>query len=394
MKEKKHPNFQDLYSFEDYKKAYDAHETFDCGLSPVCLLAPDHHTRICTEYLKNRTDKYSFLHIRTLKLEYAIQVWQKASVIADAYYVPLPYWHFIYKSNATSFYEVQFTPLRKNTSLEQQIDTFWKLLEKIADSGDIKVCEGYSFLTGNSLFGSSKKVECCAVLDREIATGDNQEIDDVFTYPYQKKKKSYKWNEIKDLFTQLTLKQLSLVDIEQIHKNSPIDDMLFLSCDKLSVDGVKMAISQGADVNALNKTGESALSHAIDASSFVSMLPGRYHSEEEFAHAKIKKHLLCIEIIDILLAHEADIDLFGVKGMQPLVNAYFCENFELVKYLLEKGSNPNYNSYRSIDVCHRSKDSSRCSVLALVDEHLFESSNIDYEQRVEKLILSYGGRRD
>lgn len=46
---KKYPNFQDLYSFEDYKRAYEAQETFCCGLSPICLSAPKHHVSVHTD---------------------------------------------------------------------------------------------------------------------------------------------------------------------------------------------------------------------------------------------------------------------------------------------------------------------------------------------------------
>lgn len=43
------------------------------------------------------------------------------------------------------------------------------LLEQIADSGDIKVCEGYSCLNQNDYLSASPNVEFCVVLDGEEA---------------------------------------------------------------------------------------------------------------------------------------------------------------------------------------------------------------------------------
>lgn len=51
-------------------------------------------------------------------------------------------------------------------------------------------------------------------------------------------------------------KRLSLTNTKLLHKHNDIDKQLFHSCLILDVKGVKMAISEGANVNALSEFGE------------------------------------------------------------------------------------------------------------------------------------------
>jgi len=78
---KKYPNFQDLYSFEDYKRACEAQETFCCGLSPICLSAPKHHVSVHTDVTGDESSDTALVTIRTLKLAYATQVWTRAMLV-------------------------------------------------------------------------------------------------------------------------------------------------------------------------------------------------------------------------------------------------------------------------------------------------------------------------
>ena len=389
---KKYPNFQDLYSFSDYKKAYDARRTFNCGLSPVCLLAPDQHSCVRTSVLKKKSH-YASLNIRTLKLEYAIQVWLKAALIsADNPGPLLYYWWLHYEDNDTSFREIQYSKNWWGATPESMIDGFWKLLEDIANSGEIRVCEGFSFSMRSGKYISEPSVKFDVVLDLENARNAYKLIDDVFTHPYDNTPKSYRWEEIKELYTQLTLKQLSLMDVEQLHKHSKIDEMLFTACDVLDLDGVKAAIKMGANVNALDKRGESALQHVVEYFNDHGIILDKEYTEEERQSIIDANYQKCVQIVDYLLELGADIDLFGVDGMQPLTCAYYAHSVEMVKHLLEKGANPNYNSYRCDDVCFHDEDSHRCTILQVIYDCLSDDYG-DYEKEVETIIHDYGGRR-
>lgn len=75
------------------------------------------------------------------------------------------------------------------------IDGFWKLLEDIANSGEIRVCEGFSFSMRSGKYISEPSVKFDVVLDLENARNAYKLIDDVFTHPYDNTPKSYRWEE-------------------------------------------------------------------------------------------------------------------------------------------------------------------------------------------------------
>lgn len=388
---KKYPNYQDLYSFADCKRAYEAHRTFDCGLSPVCLSAPDLHYSCHKDIIKGRDAGSANVCYRTLKLEYAIRVWLRAALVsADNPGPLLYYWWLGYEDNETSFREVKYHKFYANTTPEEQVAGFWRLLEEIADSGEVKVCEGYSYKVkdGAIRYGANFVV----VLDRESAKDVEKVVEDVFVHPYNLTPKTYKWSEIKDLFIQLTLKQLSLVNPAKLHKHNEIDEMLFASCGQLDWEGVKNAVRMGANVNALDDRGESALQHTIAFFWDHGKIVDKEYTEEEKQAIDAENYEKCVKIVDYLLDLGADIDLFGTDGMQPLAEAYYARSLEMVKHLLERGANPNYNSYRSDDLSFGKDEDTRCTILSVIDDCLIEEYD-DYEQSVEKLIREYGGRR-
>lgn len=388
MKEKKYPNFQDLYSFEDYKKTYEARSTFSCGLSPVCLQAPLQHNSG-----SSNLGNYTKFEFRTLRLEYAIQVWLKAALISQRHESQIrDYWNLRYTDNDTSFREVKY--YEKYTIEKQRtlIDGFWKLLEEIADSGEIKVCEGFAYMNKTNEYESYPQTDFIIILDMEEMNTCGQHIDDIFTYDYNTDKKSYSWKEIKDLFTELNLKQLSLTDLHKLYKRKNVDETLFCACEALDLEGVKNAVRMGANVNALNEFGNSAIEHTIGF--FGEALPHRKdgHTDEERKIIEVETFRKCTDIIDYLLEQGADIDLYGVDGQQPLVTAYYqTHSIEIIKYLLENGSNPNYNSYRSDDL-DWDEDQCQCTVLQIIDELLYDEYD-EFEEEMEKLIHDYGGRR-
>lgn len=394
---KKYPNFQDLYSFEDYKRACEAQETFCCGLSPICLSAPKHHDSVHTDVIGDESANIALVTIRTLKLAYATQVWTRAMLVSsgddDALY---GYWSLHYRDNETSFRELAYTDLPEGVTPETLASHFWDLLETIANSGSVKVCEGYSLINkGLDSFGIKKSPSIAfdVVLDRDEAKGCFDEISDVMAYPYNREPRSYRWEEIRDLFTELSLKQLSLMNLELLHKHSDIDEDLFRACSALDIQGVKHAISRGANVNALDKKGESALQKAVEDFSFYGIEIDKRYSDEERTRITDAAYERSRTIVDLLVSHRADVDLFGVEGRQPITCAYFEHSPTMIKHLLELGSDPNYNSYRSDDVPYESEDSTRCTILNFISVDWGESYGVYKDDKeVAEMIRAYGGR--
>lgn len=394
---KKYPNFQDLYSFEDYKRAYEAQETFCCGLSPICLSAPKHHVSVHTDVTGDESSDTALVTIRTLKLAYATQVWTRAMLVSsgndDALY---GYWSLHYRDNETSFRELAYVDLPDGVTPEVLASYFWDLLETIANSGSVKVCEGYS-LINKGLDGlgitESPLIAFDVVLDRDEAKGCVDEISDVMAFPYNREPKSYRWEEIQDLFTELSLKQLSLMNLKLLHKHTDIDEDLFRACNALDIQGVKFAISRGANVNALDKRGESALQKAVEGLSFYRTELDKSYSDEERTRITDAAYERSRTIVDLLVSHGADVDLFGVEGRQPITCAYFEHSPTMIKHLLELESDPNYNSYRSEDVAYQSEDSTRCTILNFISVDWGESYGVYKDDKeVAEMIRAYGGR--
>lgn len=393
-KTKQHPNFQDLYPFEDYLKTYQAKKTFDCGLSPVCLLAPDHYWTVHQDVINGRNTCSAALTIRTLKLEYAIQVWVRAALISSGRHNDIEYyWWLNYEDNETSFRELKYSYHPYNNYTPKELNAaFWKLLEEIANSGEVKVHEGYSYENHTDTSNNNANISFTVALNIDSISDEHRYIRDIFTQDYDTTPRSFSWEEISPLFTELTLKQLSLTDPKRLHKHTDLDESLMQACSDLDIDIVKALVEKGADVNALNEHGESALQRAIKYFTYRGMDFGRNYTEEDRQRFKAVNYEKCVAIVDYLLDHGADIDLFGVGGMQPLTCAYYTHSVEMVKHLLEKGSDPNYNSYRDDDVLFEQKETTRCTVLQVIYDDIYEDYD-DVEKEIEQLVHSYGGRR-
>ena len=391
MKKKLHPNYIDLFSYEDCKKAYDAFRTFDCGLSPVCLSAPSQFYCISRGICEENSASITQLKIKTLKLEYAIRVWIKAALISQINPGPLLYyWWLRYEDNETSFRELRYSKFYKDTTPEEQVAMFWKLLEEVANSGTVTVCEGYSFRSGKSS-DSKPTLSVDVILNVEDAKQGEKSIKDIFQYQYDYTSRTFRWDDIKEMFTQLTLKQLSLYDLSKLHKSSEIDKMLFVACRKMDIEAVKQAVRLGADVNALNEQGESPMQLTIEYFMDHDIYIDKQYTNDEMAEIIRNNYKKCVTIVDYLIEQGAEIDLFGVDGMQPLTCAYYARSIDMVRHLLEKGANPNYNSYRCDILSYSDKEINKCTILQVISECLIEDYG-DYEKEVEDLIHQYGGR--
>ena len=79
---KKVNNFQDEFSIHDIEIARDVRATYDCGMSRIALRAPDQIFRVHRNFMKIPDSASGLVKAMTLKLHYAIQVWNKAALIS------------------------------------------------------------------------------------------------------------------------------------------------------------------------------------------------------------------------------------------------------------------------------------------------------------------------
>lgn len=398
QKGKKCPNFQDLFSLKDILLAQRVNRTHQTGLSRIVICAPEQRYNIHAPLFPDASS--TSLRCLTLKLKYAMDVWTKAVLVSRNNPGELMYyWWIHWKENDTSFNHLEYSNFYRDITVDDLLSKFWALLKSIADSGDIKVSEGLDMQTetSNLAFDSELKVICEIIVDKEsgrdvydTVSGKWPEKKVVYDYPFDKSPRTFKWDEIKDMFIQLTLDQLRLVQGEKMHKCHAIDKELFAACNRMDLDGVKRAIELGANVNALNSYGECPITETIQYSADHFREMNKKYTDEEYEEYKRMALERATPIVELLLEHGADIDLFGYDGLQPLVTAYLDGNVEMTKFLLEHGSNPNYNSYLTDITPEEEKASISSTSLYYIYDEIEDYT--PEQLAIEKLLYQYGGR--
>lgn len=385
---KKCPNLQDLFSFEDIVLAEKIRRTLKPGFSRIALCAPDQRCDLGDALFPHSgTVRKECL---TLKLKYAMDVWSKAILLStDSSGNMQSYWWLYWVENETSFKNLEYSNFYRDITIDELLKGFWSLLESTADSGQIKVSEGLSLETDGD-GDAIPRVKCVIVADQ--VSGEDVYQKTIYDYPYNKTPRSYKWDEIKDMFVELTLDQLRLVQGAEMHKCNAIDRILFDACIRGDMDGVRYAVEKGANVNALGPSGNSPLTQVIDGGSyrFYDLSKEKEYTKEDKRVIQTLGQETTMEIARFLVDHGADVDLFGYDGMQPVLAAYYDSNVEMVRFLLEKGSDPNYDSYMTDyldNPLHRTVGS---SVLQCICE---DPDPLTPEvAAIEELIYRYGGR--
>ncbi len=129
----------------------------------------------------------------------------------------------------------------------------------------------------------------------------------------------------------------------------PVDDvdkcgntpLMKTVCDDEDTSACSFLLKAGAEVNAKNKDGESALTIAV-------------------AYGNIK-------MAELLLIHGADIDNKDRDGFTPLMRAVFSGDFELVEVLLKNGASLNLKDNRGLTAlnCAASRGASKSLELLL-----------------------------
>lgn len=374
-------NLQDRFSVEDITKAALVKHTYDCGYSRIALVeeTSDDIYRTSFDVIDRDKDVYADVKCISLKFFYAIMVFQRAVQLSYHRKQFTPYWHVKW-AGEMPFYELVQVGSNKKHQVDNSIAAFWNLLQNVANLDGITVYEQLWVNTSESeysrfFFPHAHNAAFCLILKDVQGRIIHEDIKDLFTYPYDTTPVSYTWDEIKEYFVELTLKQLSLTMPHLMHEHSAMDDFLFEACRNHDLDSINFALSKGAHVNALTDEGESALQLVIE---------GHKNDDET------------IKLIDVLLDAGADVDLFGFSGLQPLSEASYLDSVEIVRHLLEKGANPNYNSYLTDGFLTEYDKNVSCSILSRIDtKESFEclSDAITPEMlQIKDLVIQYGGK--
>lgn len=395
---KRCPNYQDLFSLDDINLARRVRATHNPGLSRIAVCADNQRYDITTDIYKD--GDHCKVHCYTLKLKYALEVWTKAVLISnDNPGDMLYYWWLKWVNNDTSFMHLEYKNFHRDITVDQLLKGFWSLLEDIANSGKISVREGmHTYCAQNSLdWIAIPEVHCNIVVDAEsggkvydMVAGKWPNSKEIADYEFDYTPRTYRWEDIKYMFIELTLDQLRLVQRNKMHKCGSIDKILFDACSRLDIEGVKHAIELGANVNTLDKDGDSPITRTIEFAIYNYLDIDKRYSVEEYKEIKDKTLSKVIPILQLLIDRGADVDLFGFEGKQPLLAAYYEGSPEITEFLLKMGSNPNYNSYLDDITSDEEKASISSTVLACLYD---EVDDYTPEQcAIEDLVYKYGGR--
>lgn len=393
MENKKHPNFQDLYSIEDISKAMACSK--QTGYYPISLMPGDQEYVIGNTCSLGTYELYNTSQrTYTLKYWYAIQVWNTAIAIASNHIVGndllhiLPHWEDRDDSFRKLVDDEKFTP--------ELVTKLWKLLEDVANSGNIKVHEDFFMEnTTKGYWGAPSKChiekECKfninIILDMHSTRTKMFPIENIWEHEFCKEDKNYRWDEIKHLFCEVSLAVREIMNNKWIYKKGDYDAELVKACRNLNIEGVKAAIERGANVNALDDGDETPLTNAIEDYYLTGMKNDVNYTEEEWNGFENRNYLKLIPIIDYLLEQGADIDLFGYDGLTPLMAAYYTHSPRLVEYLLKKGANPNVNCY----LTDKMEENYCSTILSCIFGDMPEEYD-ETEHEIERLVKQYGGR--
>ena len=151
-------------------------------------------------------------------------------------------------------------------------------------------------------------------------------------------------------------------------------------------------MERGANINCLDDLGESVLQKAVDYYKDHGVIIGKKYTDEEITAIGVENERKCKEVVELLLSYGADINLFGYDGMAPIVCAYYAQGTGMIKFLLEKGANPNVNCYLEDCQYWPWLKNVRSTILDVISECLIEEYT-ETVREIEWIVRKAGGRQ-
>lgn len=312
----KYKTLEQRYSREETLKCSLVFETHDFGYTPVVFINPN-------GFHECHSGDSILCHY-DLKAVYMLELWKEVKKRTDSKYFwwDKVEWYF----NPDDYFQkmVFYDTARK----KKAISYFWEELQKLADSGEI-VVEEIFYKEGN------KKIWVFNSLGSKMERGYCPHFAEIIDSP---QKRTWKWNEIKEFFVELSDKELEFLHGKNLNQCTIKDLSLFEACDKGDFDRIKQAIKNGANVNATDKDGQGCLQKLLD----------QYRVSDEFSNTEDKNVILdkYKELIDYLLNQGLNINLYGFDdGEDPILCAHWIGSTELMEFLIQKGASIHQNPF-------------------------------------------------
>ncbi|MCG3167251.1 MAG: hypothetical protein POELPBGB_03038 [Bacteroidia bacterium] len=300
----------------------------------------------------NNADLSVCTYLKTLKLAYAIQVWEIARDLTNRRYHDFCFHEWI--SENSSIKKLKFTS-RDRKSADKY---FLQKLKDVCNDEKITVSEG-SIFTRDEYVGFINSDELLlevSIAERKITDEMMDKIRRQFSnneksYSFDKHNIRFSFDAISDFFVQTDEHLLSLLNAKDGAKQvASIDRELFDQAERLNLEGMLKAIENGANINAIDEDGQTTLTKAIKASRYDFIVFNEDNDRDEYVennpdYSDEEK----IAVAEKLLSLGADINLFGYDGLNGLMFCAYQHNPVLMKFMLNKGANPNFNYFPDDD---------------------------------------------
>jgi hypothetical protein len=287
------------------------------------------------------------LNMKTLKLKFAMQVWEIAQAMTKR-----KYWHYLKHEWIKGSDPIKELVLTCEQRKEAEKYFQQKLMEVCQDE-KLMVSESATFRAcpDNLHKPDELNLDVCINVD-ELTDEITNKIHYQFWknkqhYPLDQKNIRFTYEDIKYYFIYLNVHLLGLLNAEDGVKDiSAAEKELFDSAERLNLEGMLKAISDGADINAIDNTGETAITKVIRASKY-----DFYPLADKEAFEKFQRETPeftneeKIMVAQKLLDTGADINFFGPDGINGLMGTSYQHNPVLMRFLLDNGANPNFNYY-------------------------------------------------
>ncbi len=322
-------HLDELYTWKQIRKLQLIHSNNQHnGFVPISIYAPDGG---CESHYGGSDDHYGWYGKQGPY--YARLLWEAArKTLAGAEAEALA---FDIVERSECFNTIRF----KSTGRAHDYCAEFKcLMQKFAEDGEIKCAIGRAPVRSHP-WDSTKRLE-------EVIIPDDAEYkpfvshDPKFdnTIPDYHEIPPLGWRAVEKYFVELTEDELAFLNGEETLNKAPtiLDKTLLDACNKLDIGRVKAALDDGANPNTTTggRYAEGVIMSLLDA-----------FGDSGGGGAAIKS--VC-EIIDLLISYGYDIDFCPYCGCTPLYGATY-HNTELIKFMIEKGADPNAVSWIALD---------------------------------------------
>jgi hypothetical protein len=223
---------------------------------------------------------------------------------------------------------------RKPDKVREYCAEFRRIMRSLAENGEVKCAIGRAPARPHP-WDSLKRLE-------EVIISDNAEYkpnvshDPKFdnTIPEYRETAPLEWGTVEKYFVELTEDELTFLHGDDVLNKSPnpLDYDLIEACKKLDTAGVEAALKAGANPN--STTG------GRYAEGLISLVMTSINDFDMY-EATINN---VYEIVDLLITYGVDIDFCPYCEGTPLYCATY-HDARLIKFILEKGANPNTISW-------------------------------------------------